>query len=469
MDELLKAYGRSTSYPFHMPGHKRQTITVMNPYEIDITEIDGFDNLHHATGVIAKLQQDWADLYGCKRAFLLVNGTTCGNEAAIFAGTREGDTVIVGRGCHKSVYHAMALRHLNPEYIQPTLRDDGIPEPVTTSQVQEAIKKHPKATAIILTSPTYEGLCADIEGIAEAAHAAGMRFIVDAAHGAHFGLHPGYPKNPVSAGADAVIVSLHKTLPTFTQTACLLLPENSGIAPERIQKYLGYFESSSPSYILMASAAAAHRYIKVHGKEAMEEHLHRLGTLREHCANLKHLSVAIPSPWESGTTADPSKVIIVGKDQLLSGESIMTALREEAQLELEMATPTYALAMTSFMDTEEGYKRLENALFLLDEKADAWSNSIPIAKVRQLYEVRREIGMPLSEATEATTAKCSLKQAAGHMAGGFISLYPPGIPVYAPGERLEEAGVEALEEAIDAGFAVDGVDDNKNIEIIIEA
>jgi arginine/lysine/ornithine decarboxylase len=121
------------------------------------------------------------------------------------------------------------------------------------------------------------------------------------------------------------------------------------------------------------------------------------------------------------------------------------------------------------MDTEEGYERLGKALFLLDEKADAWSSSLPIAKVRQLYEVRRESGMSLSEATEATTAKCPLKQAAGQMAGGFISLYPPGIPVYAPGERLTAAGVEALEEAIDAGFAVDGVDDNKNIEIIIEA
>ncbi|MBP5266079.1 MAG: aminotransferase class V-fold PLP-dependent enzyme, partial [Lachnospiraceae bacterium] len=327
MDELLKAYGRSDSYPFHMPGHKRRTITEINPYEIDITEIDGFDNLHHPTGVIAELQQDWAKLYGCERAFLLVNGTTCGNEAAIFAATHEGDTVIVARGCHKSVYHAMVLRHLKPIYLQPKVRDDGIPEPVTLQQVQEAIEAHPEAVAVILTSPTYEGLCADVEAIADAAHAANMSLVVDAAHGAHFGLHPGYPENPVTQGADAVIVSLHKTLPTFTQTACLLWPKESRIRPQRIQKYLGYFESSSPSYLLMASAAAAHRYITEEGQAAMEAHLANLQKLRDASRQLEYLTIAIPSPWEAGKNADPSKIIIAGKQNIISGEALLEALR----------------------------------------------------------------------------------------------------------------------------------------------
>ena len=467
MDELLSAYGTGDYYPFHMPGHKRVSIADFAPYQMDITEIDGFDNLHHATGVIDELQRGWAKLYGCDRAFILVNGTTCGNEAAIFAATHDEDTVIVARGCHRSVYHALALRHANCEYLMPKVQVEGICLPVTADHVEEAIRRCPKATAVIITSPTYEGLCADVEAIATLAHGAGMSLIVDAAHGAHLGLGGDFPQNPIHQGADAVVVSLHKTLPTFTQTACLLWKETSRIDASKIQKYLGYFESSSPSYLLMASTAAALRFLEKEGQSRMESYGKCLAEFRERLEDLTHLTVAIPDGWTAGVNADPSKILIRGRNAQISGEAVMEHLRQQAHLELEMATPTYALAMTSLMDTEEGFTRLEAALRRMDTEEITTKQPLSLADVQRLYEQPRQVSVPLGIAKDKTTTRVALSGAAGAIAGGFVNLYPPGIPVFAPGEVLEEAGLAAVARAMEAGFAVDGIEE-QTIEILDE-
>jgi len=463
LDEKLQAYAYSDFYPFHMPGHKRHSLREMNPYQWDITEIDGFDNLHHATDIIEKLQQDWAALYGCDRAYILVNGTTCGNEAAIFAATKPQDTVIVGRGCHKSVYHAMALRRLQPVYLMPTIGADGIPHPHTLAQVEAAIEAHPEATAVILTSPTYEGLCADIAAIAKRVHAADMTLVVDAAHGAHFGLQEDFPQNPIHEGADAVVVSLHKTLPTFTQTACLLWHQKSRIHPERIQKYLGYFESSSPSYLLMASTAIAVDYLRREGHGQMTVFANRLKLFRQRMQELKQLTVELA---EQG--ADPSKIVIRGRNRNYQGERLMNYLRENAHLELEMATPTYALAMTSIMDSEEGFCRLEQGLMALDQEVGTMEATLTLGDVEEMYLRERNVRKPLWEAVEAESIACPLQQAVGKIAGGFINLYPPGIPVYAPGEQLTAEGVRTIVQAQKAGYQVDGVTEEGSIEILTE-
>ncbi|MCR5639847.1 MAG: aminotransferase class V-fold PLP-dependent enzyme [Lachnospiraceae bacterium] len=464
LEQALTAYSQSDAYPFHMPGHKRTTKLGMQPYQIDITEIEGFDNLHHATGILNKLQQDWAAQYGCQRAYILVNGTTCGNEALIFAATKPGDEVIVARGSHRSIYHAMAMRGLQPHYLMPQISDEGWMEPPTPEEIEAAVIAHPTASTVIITSPTYEGLCADIRAIADLVHAAGMSLIVDAAHGAHFGMHPAFPQNPIHQGADGVVVSLHKTLPTFTQTACLLWQTASRIDPKRIQKYLGYFESSSPSYVLMASTAIALRYLQGQGREQMERYVARLEEFRAHMETLEHLTVACP-PGES----DPSKILIRGKSEAYSGEAIMEALRQEDHLELEMASLHYALGMTSLMDEEEGFWRLEKALRRLDLEISGMDKAIDIREVEAFYQTKREVVLPLAEAAEAETSMCKLSAAAGGVAGGYLNLYPPGVPIYAPGERLSQAGIDAMEKARAAGYQVEGITEEDTIEIITEA
>ena len=469
MDEILITYGQSEAYPFHMPGHKRQTIQTMNPYQIDITEIDGFDNLHHASGVIDELQQGWAKLYGCDRAFLLVNGTTCGNEAAIFAATKEEDVVIVARGCHQSEYHAMALRHLIPEYIMSNVSEFGVAEPISPQQVQEAIARRPEATTVIITAPSYEGLYPDVSQIASIVHEAGMTLVVDAAHGAHFGIAGGYPDQPIHQGADAVIVSLHKTLPVFTQVACLLWNSTSTIPAERIQQYLGYFESSSPSYVLMASAAAGLRWMESHGVKALEQLNNRLQKFRSNLEGLEHIKVSLLPGWESADKVDPTKILIRDECGHFSGEDIMQWLRSKAQLELEMATPTYALAMTSVMDTEEGFERLEQALRQLDQSiTNTQQRKQQQELFYQLYATMPRAVYSLTQAQDMPSITVSMEEAAGKITADFIHLYPPGIPVYAPGERLTKDGLSAIQEAIEQGYEVNGITTDYTIRIIKE-
>ena len=251
-------YGKSDVYPFHMPGHKRKSLSFPNPYEIDITEIDGFDNLHYATGMIKEAEVRGAELYHSKRCFFLVNGSTCGLLAAISAATRRGDKVLVARNCHKAVYHALYMNELQAEYLYPSITKNGIQGQITAEQVQESLYENPDAVAVILTSPTYEGIVSDVAKIAEVCHEHGIPLIVDEAHGAHFGFGGGFPENAVKLGADAVIMSLHKTLPSFTQTALLHLTSDL-IDEKRVERYLSIYETSSPSYIFMAGYPADRR------------------------------------------------------------------------------------------------------------------------------------------------------------------------------------------------------------------
>ena len=223
LDQALEAYGKSDVYPFHMPGHKRNPLPFPEVYGIDITEIDGFDNLHHAEGILKEAQQRAADLYGSAHCYYLVNGSTCGILASICAAVKKRGRILAARNSHKAVYHALFLSELTAEYLYPAVTECGIQGQITPRQVEDALKKDPETSAVVITSPTYEGVISDIEGIAKVAHVHGIPLIVDSAHGAHLGFGGEFPQNAVRLGADAVIESLHKTLPSFTQTALLHL------------------------------------------------------------------------------------------------------------------------------------------------------------------------------------------------------------------------------------------------------
>ena len=189
MYQQLISYGESDVYPFHMPGHKRRALPFPNPYTIDITEIDGFDNLHHAEGLIREAEERAAKLYGADRSYYLVNGSTCGLLAAICAAARRGDKVLAARNCHKAVYHAISMQGLAAEFLYPAITRGDLQGQITAAQVEEALTKHPDIAVVILTSPTYEGIVSDVAAIAACCHAHGAALIVDEAHGA-LGLTP---------------------------------------------------------------------------------------------------------------------------------------------------------------------------------------------------------------------------------------------------------------------------------------
>lgn len=384
--DTLISYSRTDMYPFHMPGHKRKPLPFPNPYMVDITEIDGFDNLHHAEGILKEAQERAAVLYGSKRCYYLVNGSTCGLLAAICAAAGRGDKVLVARGSHKAVYHALAIQELSAEYLYPVITANDLQGQITPEQVEEALNKHPDIRAVVITSPTYEGIISDIAGIAECAHAHDVPLIVDEAHGAHLGFGGGFPENAVRLSADAVIMSLHKTLPSFTQTALLHLTSDR-IAPERIERYLGIFETSSPSYLFMAGMDECVRMVAEEGQQLFAEYRKRLDAFYGETADLKHLHVMRRedvTPEEAYDWDDSKLVIFAGKPGKMSATDVKqsaknpmyagegTALHERLlhgyHLQMEMVSADYVLGITSIMDSDEGFRRLSAALHEIDRE-----------------------------------------------------------------------------------------------------
>ena len=450
MDRLydkLISYTGQDFYPMHMPGHKRNTklMQMVNPYGIDITEIEGFDNLHQAEGILKHLSERLSSLYGAGESFPLINGSTAGILAGISAATSLGDSVLFARNVHKSVYHAAILRGLKPTYIYPPqISQIPINGGIYSKKVEELLIKNQNIKLVVITSPTYEGVVSDIQSIAKVVHSYGAYLLVDEAHGAHFGFHQGFPKSAVSQGADLVIQSLHKTLPAFTQTA--VLHSNCPLLNRKLQQNLAIYQSSSPSYLLMAGMDRCISMLEDQGKALFDSYDRRLQSFYQSMKALKYLSMADDRLIEQAGIYDfdPSKITISVKDTDLSGHQLQELLRKDYHIEMEMAAPEYVLGMTSIGDTEEGFHRLAEALLAIDRKLGS-------RELRQSEKTEKEpikdLLRPLQallpqEAVEQKSEQVRLRDSAGRISATFISLFPPGSPILVPGERID---IELLE------------------------
>jgi arginine/lysine/ornithine decarboxylase len=515
----LVDYGNSDFYPFHMPGHKRQMNSEFlkefpNPYSIDITEIDGFDNLHHPEEIL-KDSMDWAaDIYGADRTYYLVNGSSCGILSAICGTTSLGGTILMSRNCHKSVYHGVILNHLKTEYIYPQIIDEfGLQGGLLPDSVAEMLKNHSDIQAVLVVSPTYDGIVSDIKGIAKVVHSYGIPLIVDEAHGAHFpfGKEAGFPVSALELGADIVIQSLHKTLPSFTQTAVMHVKKGY-VDIERINQYAQIFQSSSPSYIFIAGMERCIGFMDQNGNEQMKLFMERLKGLRRRLEGLKRLHLLNTQDTQGNENhsgvfdLDLSKIIIGTRRSGISGAELSDRLREQYHLEMEMCGPDYITAITTVMDTEEGLNRLGDALLELEMELDAKAGcrgfcetdretgskvccgvdygfdcgAIYAAdnnKSEGLYSVykRPDIVMTIAEALdkkagkatgratekveEKTAEKTEICYSEGRISCEFIYLYPPGIPIVAPGEVLSGEIIDTIMEYKRLGLPVQGMED----------
>lgn len=492
--EALKTYGESDAYPFHMPGHKRRLLALDDPFSIDITEIDGFDNLHHACGILAQAQARAAALYGSEEAFYLVNGSTGGLLSAVSACVPPGGKLLMARNCHKAVYHAAYLRGLTGVYLYPGQGKYGINGGISPEETEEALKRDREIRAVLITSPTYDGVVSDVKRIAETAHAYGVPLIVDEAHGAHFGLHPYFPDSAVSLGADLVIQSLHKTLPCPTQTS-LLHVNGERIDREKLRRFLGIYQTSSPSYVFMAAIdRAVSLFSSEEGKRLMDEFTGRLAEFRRNAEKLSHLKLAGGELLE-GTHVfqwDPSKLILLPEGADLDGRGLGRLLRERYHLEMEMEAPAYCLGIASVGDSPEGFARLEKALQEIDRncglaerRGKAGSRPVesqkeagrPDGKAADVQPGRRrpqsgglmpgksarmirpESVCTISEAMDGGSEPVLLEESAGRISAEFVYLYPPGIPLIAPGERITDELAGQLLEWRSRGYELQGTAD----------
>lgn len=471
LDKKLTAYSSFDYYPFHMPGHKRQTIDFPNPYFIDITEIDGFDNLHHAEGILKDAQKRASRLYHTLETFYLINGSTCGILSAVSAALPRGGSLLMGRNCHKAAYHAAFLRQLDTHYVLPAMTDFGIMGSVCPQDVADMLDKHPDIGAVFLTSPTYDGVVSDIRTISDIVHAHNLPLIVDEAHGAHFMFSAEFPVSALECGADIVIQSLHKTLPCFTQTA-LLHVNSDRISLDSIRNFLGIYETSSPSYLLMASMEQGLRRMEEQGTELMAQFTDLLKNFYQKAKDFRHLSVFTHDFCNKTNCFDRdfSKILISTKNTGLTGQELYHILLEKYHLQPEMASGHYVTALTSVMDTEEGFHRLIQALTEIDHEIDMTNNCSDthmLLTSRDLYTISTQ-RLCLTDAIEKASHTLSLKDAAGCISQEFVYLYPPGIPLIAPGEVITPALIENIFTCQALGLSVEGLADMeaKKIQVI---
>lgn len=432
--ERLKTYGAGNAYPFHMPGHKRQKQQgSLFPYNMDITEIDGFDNLHHAEGILAEAMERAAKFWGSRKRFFLVNGSSAGLLAGIRALTKRGDQVLMARGCHRAVYHAVELCGLHPLYIQAEwVEEMQISGSIQPETVEKHLQENPNCKLVILTSPTYEGVVSDIAAIAQIVHGYGAYLLVDEAHGAHLGFHEGFPDTAVHLGADVVVQSLHKTLPCPTQTAILHVCTEQVDVTE-VGRQLSVFQTSSPSYVFMAEIDGCISLLEQERESLFAAYEKRLASFYEKMEKLQHIRLCQPknSPLVFGH--DRGKLLFFTGNCNLSGVQLSDILREKYELEMEMSLSLHTLAMTSIFDTDEGMERLAKAILEIDQ--EVISEKQPLAK-GQMVLPQMVCGM--EEALQGETTEVMLKDSLGKVSADFLWAYPPGIPLVAPGERISE-------------------------------
>lgn len=467
--EKLKQYGSSDYYPLHMPGHKRHISHFGDPFAIDITEIDGFDNLHHAQGILLEAQKRAAQLYGAEESFYLVNGSTCGILAAVSAATQRGDTVLMARNCHKAVYHAVFLNGLHAEYLYPEAdMERGINGSILPEQVRRALEgqEAQRISAVVITSPTYDGVVSDIRRIAAEVHRAGAVLIVDEAHGAHFPMHEYFPETSLACGADLVINSLHKTMPALTQSA-LLHVQGSRIDRERLRQYLGIYQTSSPSYVLMAAMDRCVGLMQDRGEELFAVFTERLEKMRLELGKMKRLYLVTGKESElSAFDYDRSKVLISTERCVYSGRELAEILRDEYHLEVEMDAPEYVTAIMTVSDTQEGFDRLTRALLEVDRELTETPKTMRKIKQQGHRWIKTLRSLPKNKEVMTIDAAANseahavwLRESAGCISAEFVYLYPPGIPLLVPGEQITQELLEEFSYYRKCGFELQGLAD----------
>ena len=456
--EKLAKLNSDGLYPFHMPGHKRNinASNMKSPfeellkgaYEIDITEIDGFDNLHDAKELILDAEKNAARLYKSSETHFLVNGSTSGILTAISSVCNRGDKIIVARNCHISVYNAIEINGLEPVYVYPEIVgkstvNAGIAGSIRKEAVEKLVLSNLDAKAIVVTSPTYDGVLSDIAGISRVAHEYDIPLIVDEAHGALF-FKEG--RSAVDCGADIVINSLHKTLPALTMTA--LIHVNGNIVDRnRIKKYLRIYQTSSPSYILMASIDYAMAVMEEEGNRLYREFCIRLTKLKAALIKLNSL-VYINRDMLVGDGAfdfDESKILISTSGLNLSGKDLYDILVEKYKLQPEMAAGDYVLLMTTLFDSDEGIEKLISALNEIDK--DILNKKI----------VKRETDNHLDNIEDTEKLDC-FKASKEKPSTNTVYAYPPGIPIIVSGEIITDEHIQEIEKAVNDRLDIKWVD-----------
>lgn len=449
---------------FHVPGHKlgkiydklNYTNTLNKIYSMDTTEIPGTDNLHSPEGIIKESQERASEVFKSDETYFLINGSTCGIQAAIMALCPPKSKIIANRDCHQSVINACILGDIDPVYINSEVdKDTNILKGINIDDAIKVIDSNLDAKAIILTYPTYYGMTYDLKRVCDYAHSKDIAVIVDEAHGAHLGLSEELPKTALEEGADIVIQSTHKTLPSFTQSSMIHI-QGDRVNKEQLVSILKIIESSSPSYMLMASLEIAVDIYNKYGTKLMNELLNNIDKLKN--------SFKENNSIEFYDTDDKTKIFISTINMGLIGYELETILREEYNIQVELSNYYGSLLICTIGNDNDDFKSLETALNEILEKYRSnkniekieYPNNIPVKKLtprEAFYKEKKSV---------------KIYESVGKICGEYIIPYPPGISLTSPGEIITNEIIDYMLFCKEKGMNVSGLKDSNlgQIQII---
>lgn len=446
---------------FHVPGHKTgkifQKIGYKNIlekiYTLDTTEIDGTDNLHNAKEIIKESQDRAARVFNSDKTIYLVNGTTCGIEASIMAVCNPKSKIIVNRDCHQSVINACILGDIEPVYIKSKVcKKTNIIMGVDVENTKSVIDNNLDAKALVLTYPTYYGKTFDLKSVCDYAHSKNIIVIVDEAHGAHLQLSDNLPKSAIEQGADIIIQSTHKTLPSFTQSSMMHVKGNR-VDRNKIESMLRFLESSSPSYVLLTSLELAVDIYDKYGGKLMQDLLSNIDNFKSKFRNNENIII--------DNNMDKTKIFISLKKLGITGYELDNILREKYKIQVELSNYYGVLLICTIGNDEEDFVRLKRALddFILN------TNDKELLEDINYPESIPEKVLNPRQAFYSDKQSVKLEDSIGKISGGYIIPYPPGISLISPGEIITKEIITYIQEGVKSGMMVSGIKD-VNLEYI---
>ncbi|MFD1038729.1 aminotransferase class I/II-fold pyridoxal phosphate-dependent enzyme [Virgibacillus byunsanensis] len=462
----LLAHIKKNPIQFHIPGHKQGRATEPefraflgdNVFAIDLINIAPLDDLHHPHGIIKEAQDLAAEAFGADHTYFSVQGTSGAIMTMVLSVCNPGDKIIVPRNVHKSVTSAIIFSGATPIFIHPELDNVlGVSHGITPSAVKNALTAHPDAKAVLVINPTYFGVVADLEEIVSIAHLYHVPVLVDEAHGIHIHFHDKLPLSAMQAGADLAATSVHKLGGSLTQSSVLNLKGNL-IAAERIQMVMSMLTTTSTSYILLASLDAARKQLATKGNELIEQAIELADHARSKINNIPHISCIGKEivGSEAIYDIDTTKLIISVKELGISGYDAEVWLRENYAIEVELSDLYNLLCVITPGDSFYTIEKLVSALKHLSEN-----------KKEQVEEKRIEVTVPSipllaltpRDAFYAETQTIPFENSAGRISAESIMVYPPGIPIFIPGEIITEDNIAYINKNINAGLPVQGLED----------
>lgn len=443
----LKSYKEKNMAVFHMPGHKQNKGLIEeleyireNLYDFDITEIEGSDNLHSPEGIIKEGMELLAKSMKSKKSYYLVNGSTCGVYSMMLGLFNRGDKVIIQRNCHKSVYSALELGDLTAEYIYPKVIDNfGILSGIDYNDLKKIVEKNNDAKGLVITSPSYFGTCSDIEKISKLCKKNDILLLVDEAHGAHFSFSKMLPSSAISLGADVSVTSFHKTLPSLTQTAVLNVSKNlSDKQIAKIEEKMKIFQTTSPSYLFLASMDMARYIMDKDGERLIGNLVNMINDLKESLKDIKQIRFLEENDINE-ERIDSTRIVI---NTPVDGEKLSDILREKYQIQIEMSYSNNIVLIGSPLDSKEVYDRLKVALreiFSSFKDNDTTAN-----KKIKLYNIPPIVKLTQREIDFEETIDINLEASEGTICAETIVPYPPGVPIILPGEEISRELIDFI-------------------------